>query len=941
VSVTTLPTKTTYVQGQPLNAAGGKMTVTYSDGTSAALDLSAAVLTYPQDQTGSVTATATYIGQTASFAITVNERQISSIGLTEPTKVSYLEGQDLNLTGGYITVVFVSDDSYSEKVPLTASMVTGYDKNTIGTQTLTVTYGGQTKTFAVIVNAKSLTGIEVTTKPTKTTYLEAKDVLDVTGGRLTLTYNNGTTAVIDMTASMVTGFDNTKVGNQTLTVTYGGKFCTYEAKVCTARPVVTARAVGSGSAMLTWSAIPEASKYAVAYQNADGSWTTLTLDCTGTSYTATGLTNGQTYTFLVQSYTDGWSSFSSADYMQVKPVDCTRPVVTATAGDGSVSLSWNAIPGASKYAVAYQNDDGSWNTLTTSCTDTGYTARNLIAGKTYTFLIQSYTDRWSSFDSTDYAKAVPTGTRVPAVTASAVGNGSATLTWGAISGASKYAVAYQNADGSWTTLTLSCTGTSYTATGLTNGQAYTFLVQSYTDGWSNFSSTDYVHVTPVDPNRPAVTATAGTGSATLTWGAISGASKYAVAYQNADGSWTTLTLSCTGTSYTATNLIAGKTYTFLVQASVGGSWSSFGSADFVKATPGGTRKPAVTVSTVENGSVIFTWGAISGASRYAVAYQNTDSSWTTLTLNCTGTSYTATGLTSGQTYTFLVQAYTDGWSSFDSTDYVQVMPVNANRPVVKATAGTGNAALTWDAIPGASKYAVAYQNTDGSWTTLTMDCTGTSYTATGLTNGQTYTFLVQSYTDGWSSFSSADYVHVTPNGARKPAAAANGVGDGCVILDWGAISGATRYAIAYLNEDGSWTTLTMDCTETRYTATGLENGRKYTFVVQAYTDGWSDFSSADYVTATPRESNWLGVIACAGSGSALLSWGGIPGVERYAIAYLNEDGSWTTLTKDCTTTNYKAAGLISGKTYTFLVQAYVNGHWSSFDSTDYVTVTPR
>ena len=77
---------------------------------------------------------------------------------------------------------------------------------------------------------KELASISVT-PPTKTEYLEGKEQLDVTGGKLTLTYNNGTTEVIDLAADMVSGFDNTKVGKQTLTVTYQGKTTTFEVEI--------------------------------------------------------------------------------------------------------------------------------------------------------------------------------------------------------------------------------------------------------------------------------------------------------------------------------------------------------------------------------------------------------------------------------------------------------------------------------------------------------------------------------------------------------------------------------------------------------------------------------------------------------------------------------------------------------------------------------------
>ena len=75
------------------------------------------------------------------------------------------------------------------------------------------------------------TGIEVTMLPDKTSYLEGKDEFDVTGAKLTVYYDDDSFEEIDITADMVSGFDNTVVGPQTLTVTYGEFTATFEIEI--------------------------------------------------------------------------------------------------------------------------------------------------------------------------------------------------------------------------------------------------------------------------------------------------------------------------------------------------------------------------------------------------------------------------------------------------------------------------------------------------------------------------------------------------------------------------------------------------------------------------------------------------------------------------------------------------------------------------------------
>lgn len=78
---------------------------------------------------------------------------------------------------------------------------------------------------------KELYKIEITQLPESLTFLEGKDVFSVTGGKITLYYDDGTSQMMDMIPSMVTGFDNTLVGAQTLTVTYNGKTDTYNIEI--------------------------------------------------------------------------------------------------------------------------------------------------------------------------------------------------------------------------------------------------------------------------------------------------------------------------------------------------------------------------------------------------------------------------------------------------------------------------------------------------------------------------------------------------------------------------------------------------------------------------------------------------------------------------------------------------------------------------------------
>ena len=72
--------------------------------------------------------------------------------------------------------------------------------------------------------------IAVKTSPIKTTYTVG-EILDLTGGKITVTKSDNSTEEIAITSEMVIGFDNTTAGTKTITVTYEEKTATFTVTV--------------------------------------------------------------------------------------------------------------------------------------------------------------------------------------------------------------------------------------------------------------------------------------------------------------------------------------------------------------------------------------------------------------------------------------------------------------------------------------------------------------------------------------------------------------------------------------------------------------------------------------------------------------------------------------------------------------------------------------
>lgn len=149
ISITRQPDKTAYEVGETFDPAGIEVTASYEDGstkTVSAEDLtfSADVLNEEGVQTVTVSYTEDGVTVTAALNVTVTasgteepEVILSSIKVTPPKKLEYTAGEELDTAGMTVTAVY-SDNT--EKDVTADAVLSGYDADTEGTQTITVTY---------------------------------------------------------------------------------------------------------------------------------------------------------------------------------------------------------------------------------------------------------------------------------------------------------------------------------------------------------------------------------------------------------------------------------------------------------------------------------------------------------------------------------------------------------------------------------------------------------------------------------------------------------------------------------------------------------------------------------------------------------------------------------------------------------------------------------
>lgn len=160
ITVSKMPNKTTYYQGELFDSTGLEVSKTYNDGTSESTtdyELSG----FDSSSAGTKVITVTVSGKTATFEISVSEASITAISVTTmPSKVNYHIGKEFDSTGIVVTATASDVNTIDVAKDCTYS---GFDSSSPKQCEITVHYGSFTCTFEVtIMQPERISNIEST-----------------------------------------------------------------------------------------------------------------------------------------------------------------------------------------------------------------------------------------------------------------------------------------------------------------------------------------------------------------------------------------------------------------------------------------------------------------------------------------------------------------------------------------------------------------------------------------------------------------------------------------------------------------------------------------------------------------------------------------------------------------------------------------------------------
>ena len=486
-------------------------------------------------------------------------------------------------------------------------------------------------------------------------------------------------------------------------------------------------------------------------------------------------------------------------------------ITQITPVQGGVKISFTAYDGAYKYRVFTKKADGSgWKGIGDTAA-LSFTRTGIAAYATDLYTVRALDSKGKFVSGYDKDGYLHTYLPAPALVKAESVYGGVKVTWNPVEGVQNYRLYVRNGSG-WRGI-LTTSSTSCLDTGVVSGSSYTYTVRAYDDeGVNPVSYFDRGGVTAQYIEAPQITScTPVQGGVKVSWNAVGGAVRYRLFYKNGSG-WKTIG-STSSTSYTHTDPIAGQEYTYTVRVTdLSGRYIS--GYDKTGYTSSCLSAPVLRKAQSVYGGVKVSWDAVAGAQSYRVYVKNV-SSWKGI-LNTDATEYLDTNVESGARYTYTVRAVDpDSGEMRSYFDRSGVSALYVAAPAITSCSPTdGGVRVTWNAVKGAVRYRLFYQN-GSSWKTIgtTAD---TSMNVAGLTAGREYVYTVR-VVDGSGSFISGyDAQGFAYRYIAAPAVASVAqTGEG-VTLRWDAVPGAAAYRV-YRKDFGSVWTKIADTAELSYT----------------------------------------------------------------------------------------------------------------------------
>jgi M6 family metalloprotease-like protein len=290
---------------------------------------------------------------------------------------------------------------------------------------------------------------------------------------------------------------------------------------------------------------------------------------------------------------------------------------------------------------------------------------------------------------------------------------------------------------------------------------------------------------------------AGTGTITFSWSAVSKATGYTIYRCDPGTDYFVQKTEITGaTSYTDNSVEPGRHYKYRIVAHDSTAVSS--QSNTIDAVTKVAVPTGLAVTSASTSFVSLSWAPVSGAERYDI-YRAASAGGTYSQIGtATDPAFSDSGLLPGTKYYYKIIAVGESASSSYSAAISTTTRISAPAGLKASTSGTSSIKLSWSAVTGARGYYI-YRATSAAGTySRTGTTSAAAYTSSGLSANKKYYYKVRAYGPAASSSYSSTVSAVTNASLSFSLTKSS---RSTIKVSWSGKSGVTRYRV-YM-KDGS------------------------------------------------------------------------------------------------------------------------------------------
>jgi titin len=367
-----------------------------------------------------------------------------------------------------------------------------------------------------------------------------------------------------------------------------------------------------------------------------------------------------------------------------RPPAAPNTLVVTAVGARQINLTWkdNSTTEqgfAVERTVAGTGSSNYQTVATLPANTTSFSDTSVSPGTAYGYRIRAFNDIGSSYSSSQFATTPSDTALAPAapttLTLVSLSGRFATISWADNSNNEEKFVIQRGWNGTaFTSIREVPANTTSTTLYLSSAAVQDIRVLARNSAGGNSEPSNFLRIAtppepPLYPGAQAVNST----TIDVFWDSLDSCQFHVERLNNATGEWERIASDLLALSYRDTGLTPGTSYSYRVIAVAANSAGDSAPSDVASATTAPAAVTGLAATGITSNSVSLAWNDVFGEGYYAVERSLDGINWTTVTLlYADQTSYTNTGLQSGQKYFFRVTGFAYGGAAGDRGDPLSV-----------------------------------------------------------------------------------------------------------------------------------------------------------------------------------------------------------------------------------------------------------------------------